>query len=74
MKMTVKSTRSLMDEEATILCPVSFVEARHLEAIEGENVQAENWKMKERMRMKTVSVALVMCLNIGVDPPDVVKV
>ena len=23
--------------------------------------------------MKTVSVALVMCLNVGVDPPDVVK-
>ena len=23
--------------------------------------------------MKTVSAALVMCLNIGVDPPDVVK-
>lgn len=23
--------------------------------------------------MKTVSVALVMCLNIGVDPPDVIK-
>jgi hypothetical protein len=27
--------------------------------------------MKERM--KTVGVALVLCLNIGVDPPDVVK-
>lgn len=24
-------------------------------------------------QMKTVSVALVLCLNIGVDPPDVVK-
>jgi regulator-associated protein of mTOR len=23
--------------------------------------------------MKTVSAALVMCLNIGVDPPDVIK-
>ena len=23
--------------------------------------------------MKTVSVALVLCLNLGVDPPDVVK-
>ena len=23
--------------------------------------------------MKTVSAALVMCLNIGVDPPDLVK-
>ena len=24
-------------------------------------------------QMKTVSVALVLCLNIGVDPPDVMK-
>lgn len=24
--------------------------------------------------MKTVSVALVMCLNVGVDPPDVMKI
>lgn len=23
--------------------------------------------------MKTVSVALVLCLNVGVDPPDLVK-
>jgi regulator-associated protein of mTOR len=29
------------------------------------------WRMKQRM--KTVSVALVVCLNIGTDPPDVVK-
>ena len=26
-----------------------------------------------RERMKTVSVALVLCLNIGTDPPDSVK-
>lgn len=25
-------------------------------------------------KMKTVSVALVLCLNVGVDPPDVVKI
>ncbi|XP_024514847.1 regulatory-associated protein of TOR 2 [Selaginella moellendorffii] len=30
------------------------------------------WRMKDRM--KTVSVALVVCLNIGVDPPDIIKV
>ena len=24
--------------------------------------------------MRTVSVALVLCLNVGVDPPDVVKI
>ncbi|EFC42042.1 predicted protein [Naegleria gruberi] len=31
-----------------------------------------DWRMKQRL--KTVHVALVVCLNIGVDPPDVVKV
>ncbi|KAI9105946.1 raptor, partial [Phlyctochytrium arcticum] len=31
----------------------------------------EDWRMRERL--KTVSVALVLCLNIGVDPPDIVK-
>ena len=25
------------------------------------------------LQMKTVSVALVLCLNVGVDPPDIVK-
>mmetsp|Transcript_24423 Transcript_24423/g.33532 ORF Transcript_24423/g.33532 Transcript_24423/m.33532 type:complete len:1323 (+) Transcript_24423:115-4083(+) len=31
--------------------------------------EVAKWRMKERM--KTVGVALVCCLNIGVDPPDV---
>jgi hypothetical protein len=30
-----------------------------------------SWRLKERM--KTMSVALVACLNIRVDPPDVIK-
>ncbi|KAG7491730.1 hypothetical protein MATL_G00006450 [Megalops atlanticus] len=29
--------------------------------------------MTGKAQMKTVSVALVLCLNVGVDPPDVVK-
>ncbi|KAJ3141018.1 hypothetical protein HDU90_007041 [Geranomyces variabilis] len=32
---------------------------------------APDWRMRERL--KTVSVVLVLCLNIGVDPPDLVK-
>ena len=32
---------------------------------------SQEWRMRERL--KTVSVSLVMCLNIGVDPPDVIK-
>lgn len=31
----------------------------------------DSWRLKGRM--KTAGVALVVCLNIGVDPPDVVK-
>jgi len=33
--------------------------------------KVSKWRMRERM--KTVSVALVCCMNIGVDPPDVIK-
>lgn len=33
--------------------------------------ESSEWRIKERL--KTVSVALVVCLNIGVDPPDLVK-
>lgn len=29
------------------------------------------WRLKERM--KTSGVALVVCLNIGIDPPDIIK-
>ncbi|CAH1187445.1 unnamed protein product [Phyllotreta striolata] len=51
--------------------PLSFVDNRHLGPIIGTDCITHMWRMKERM--KTVSVALVLCLNVGVDPPDVVK-
>lgn len=35
------------------------------------NKQHAEWRNKDRL--KTVSAILVSCLNIGVDPPDVVK-
>ena len=31
----------------------------------------DNWRRRDRMR--TVSMGLVLCLNLGTDPPDVVK-
>jgi regulator-associated protein of mTOR len=31
----------------------------------------QEWRMKDRL--KTVSAVLALCLNIGVDPPDVIK-
>uniref|UniRef100_A0A2C9JG35 Raptor N-terminal CASPase-like domain-containing protein n=1 Tax=Biomphalaria glabrata TaxID=6526 RepID=A0A2C9JG35_BIOGL len=52
--------------------PVACHEKRHFGNIEGSKLCLQCWRMKERM--KTVSVALVLCLNVGVDPPDVVKI
>lgn len=46
-------------------------ELRHLQMEKKEKSFEPHWRMKEKT--KTVSVALVLCLNIGVDPPDVIK-
>lgn len=52
-----------------------FTEARHDD--NGRRLRdtsakfQKDWRMKDRM--KTVSAALAICLNIGVDPPDVIK-
>ena len=42
--------------------------AKSLPTISPESL---DWRLRERM--KTVSVALVLCLNLGVDPPDIIK-
>ena len=65
-----------VDEDVTLddrHLPLAFRCVRHLEDIKGITLDesAQTWRMRERM--KTVSVALVVCLNIGVDPPDVKK-
>ncbi|TKR72947.1 hypothetical protein L596_020326 [Steinernema carpocapsae] len=57
-------------------CPQWFQEARHVEPIKAnveEHVDRHIWTTYVKERMKTVSVALVLCLNIGVDPPDAEK-
>jgi len=38
---------------------------------ETQHFPLQEWRMRDRL--KTVSAALVLCLNIGVDPPDIVK-
>ncbi|CAF1124852.1 unnamed protein product [Brachionus calyciflorus] len=48
-----------------------FQKLYYKEKIKGQDVKVASWRMKEKM--KTVSAALVICLNIGVEPPDVVK-
>ncbi|KAF4526070.1 hypothetical protein B566_EDAN007563 [Ephemera danica] len=64
----VESDGEQQEEEDKSL---AFSCKRHTESIEGVNAITQTWRMKERM--KTVSVALVLCLNVGVDPPDIVK-
>jgi regulatory associated protein of mTOR len=60
-----------------------FAEVRHggfgENAEEGDGGQrgvgdglVSKWRQKDRL--KTTAVALVVCLNIGVDPPDVIKI
>ncbi|XP_011498096.1 PREDICTED: regulatory-associated protein of mTOR isoform X1 [Ceratosolen solmsi marchali] len=66
----MKSTKHLKDDEDWQL-PLAFNKSRHMVTIEGVNCITQTWRMKERM--KTVSVALVLCLNVGVDPPDIIK-
>ncbi|XP_017009163.2 regulatory-associated protein of mTOR [Drosophila takahashii] len=53
-------------------CPLSLQTKRHIERIQAMLYERQPWRIRERM--KTASVALVLCLNIGVDPPDVVKI
>ncbi|KAK9301643.1 hypothetical protein QLX08_006065 [Tetragonisca angustula] len=65
-KENLKST-----EEDDWKMQLAFCKPRHTATIEGVNCITQTWRMKERM--KTVSVALVLCLNVGVDPPDIVK-
>ncbi|KND02759.1 uncharacterized protein SPPG_01842 [Spizellomyces punctatus DAOM BR117] len=57
------------------LASVSHLQQQQQQQQQQHNVgnlqSAEDWRMRERL--KTVSVALVLCLNISVDPPDIVK-
>ncbi|XP_061517571.1 regulatory-associated protein of mTOR [Anopheles gambiae] len=66
-----KDSNDAEDEDDALL-PVCFNCERHRGKILGINCTTQCWRVRDRM--KTVSVALVLCLNIGVDPPDVVKI
>ncbi|XP_010256971.1 PREDICTED: regulatory-associated protein of TOR 1 [Nelumbo nucifera] len=70
---TTKTTSMAYLPQTVVLC-----ELRH-EAFEdclpsgpSENGLVSKWRPKDRM--KTGCVALVLCLNISVDPPDVIKI
>ncbi|VVC95487.1 unnamed protein product [Leptidea sinapis] len=51
--------------------PITFNQPRHTEPIIGPEREEHTWRAKEKY--KTHCVALVLCLNVGVDPPDVIK-
>lgn len=51
---------------------IYFEDKRHATAANPKREsQGAEWRIKDRQR--TVSAAIMLCLNIGVDPPDVVK-
>ncbi|KAG9295921.1 hypothetical protein G9A89_006660 [Geosiphon pyriformis] len=60
-------------EIATLERYTYYTEKRHISFSNQtrEENSVQDWRMRERL--KTVSGALVLCLNIGVDPPDIVK-
>ena len=59
------------------ITPTLFSDVRHglkipLEVSSSPTNIVSRWRQKDRL--KTTAVALVVCLNIGVDPPDVIKI
>ncbi|KAL6889264.1 raptor N-terminal caspase like domain-containing protein [Trichoderma longibrachiatum] len=50
-----------------------FTDKRHETTAKPKAVQYELQDWRQRDRLKTVSAALAVCLNIGVDPPDQLK-
>ena len=47
-----------------LLLPDGFGDWRDLTPV-------QSWRLRDRL--KTVAAALVLCLNVGVDPPDIIK-
>ncbi|TPP57435.1 Regulatory associated protein of mTOR [Fasciola gigantica] len=60
-----------LDDELNWPCHVAFGARHFTEEIEGAALYVEKY-YKEKI--KTLTVALVICLNIDIDPPDVQKI
>ncbi|EXX56606.1 Kog1p [Rhizophagus irregularis DAOM 197198w] len=69
----ISGTNEIDQTNTTEAKYVYYTEKRHISTTvqNREEGSVQDWRMRERL--KTVSGALVLCLNIGVDPPDVVK-
>eukprot|EP00117_Sycon_ciliatum_P040339 scpid52631/ scgid29660/ Regulatory-associated protein of mTOR; p150 target of rapamycin (TOR)-scaffold protein len=59
------------DEPGDWKVPLCFVQCYHNEPIVGCPRGRLSWRMTEKVR--TVGIVLNMCMNIGVDPPDVYR-
>eukprot|EP01043_Picozoa_sp_COSAG02_P010629 COSAG02_NODE_377_length_23536_cov_12.651065_21_plen_250_part_01 len=53
--------------------PLSVLAVAQPEPEPDDSAGSDSSEWRVRHRMKTVSVAIVVCLNVGVDPPDVIK-
>ncbi|KAJ1688768.1 hypothetical protein LUZ63_012923 [Rhynchospora breviuscula] len=61
--------------QSVVLCESrhdGFEEGTQIHAVLTQEGLVSKWRLKDRM--KTSCVALVLCLNISVDPPDVIKI
>ncbi|CAJ0585911.1 unnamed protein product, partial [Mesorhabditis spiculigera] len=66
-------TAMLLLEKTDSLTTNFLREERHVEAIRGTEAKLDPhlWRrLNGKVRVQTVSMALVLCLNIGIDPPD----
>lgn len=62
----------IFSDYSIIIVNMVYDTKRHTEQHPTEKeFELADWRLKDRL--KTVSVAIVLCLNIGIDPPDVFK-
>jgi WD40 repeat protein len=52
-------------------CTLDYSDYYHLQAASTELPPTPSWRLKDRM--KTVGIGIVLALNIGTDPPDLIK-
>ncbi|KAJ2999977.1 hypothetical protein HDV02_001234 [Globomyces sp. JEL0801] len=70
----MQSNQTASDEASdTEEYPYSFYCDRRHQSFKPKEKPPHNNDWRIREKLKTVSVSLVLCLNIGVDPPDLVK-
>ncbi|KFK24674.1 hypothetical protein AALP_AA8G010200 [Arabis alpina] len=70
---TITATSMAYLPQTIVLCDLRHESSEAITSLGlSDIIQAPRWRLKDRM--KTGCVALVMCLNISIDPPDVIKI